>query len=68
MKKRLLAIVLLIVTLLTMSSCESENDRRQREYEEAKQRTEEARKKRDEAWKEYNSLKKAVDFLNNYGN
>ena len=66
MWKRLLAICLLGVALLTMTSCESEQARLDREIEAATKRRDEAKKARDEALAEYNSIMNTLELLERY--
>lgn len=56
MKKRIIAIFLLMLTLLTMCSCESDLEKATREANEAAKRAQESRQKANEA-------REKVEFL-----
>lgn len=49
MGKRIISVLLLILTLLTLCSCESDLEKAQREADEAAQKYAEAQRKADEA-------------------
>lgn len=64
MKKRIAAIFLLLLTLMSLCGCESDLERAQRELDEATKKAEESREKAKEAREKYEALD---SFLDLYG-
>lgn len=56
MGKKVLAVFLLVFTLLSLCSCESEMERAERKLRESEKQAEEARKNAVDAWKELRTL------------
>ena len=61
-EKKIIVVLVLLLTILSLCGCESEVDRAQREYEEAAQRAEEAQQKSDEAREKVKILENFLDL------
>lgn len=67
MKKKIVAIILLVLTMLSLCSCESDLERAQRELDEATRRANESRQKAIEANEKVRVLEDFLDLAEKYG-
>lgn len=67
MKKRIVALFLLVLTMLTLCGCESDLERAQRELDEATKRANESRQKANEAKEKVRILEDFLDLAEKYG-
>ena len=67
MKKKIVAFVLLVLTMFSLCSCESDLERAQRELDAATQRANEARQKANEANEKVRVLENFLDLADKYG-
>ena len=67
MKKKIIVVFLLILTMFSMCSCESDLERAQRELDAATQRANEARQALKEAKEKEEFLENFLDLAEKYG-